>query len=143
MKCFFSYGLPVDISWKFYNNGTDTWDGTFIQLVEATCTRLQSNENHYSPVSVLYEDTDSATYDYVYHDYLDAFPSHAATIADYSWIMNLIIAIIFVIILFYVRYMLATATNTGMTISEKGDLFISMAILIAVGIIIIMLIANG
>lgn len=143
LKCFFSDGLPGDISWKFYDNSLATWDVAFVSFVIAHADRLNSAQIHSSPLGVVYENDLAPDSDVVYYDYYDSFPSSTATVANYTMLMNLIIAIVFIIVAFYVINMFKTATNTGMTIQEKSDTFISMAILIAIGIIIIMLIANG
>jgi hypothetical protein len=142
LKCFFSDGLPGDISWKFYDNALATWDVTFFPLVTAHSDKLNSAQIHSSPLGVVYENDLAPDSDVVYYDYLDSFPAQSPVIANYAMLMFMIIAIIFLIVAFYVRHMLQTATDTGMTASEKSDVFISMAILIAVGIVIIMIIAN-
>jgi hypothetical protein len=143
LKCFFRDGLPGDISWKFYDNALATWDAAFVPFVTAHADRLESAQIHSSPLGIVYENDLAPDSDVVYYDYYDSFPASAVSVVNYSMLMNLIIAIIFIIVAFYVINMFKTATNTGLTIEEKSDTFISMAILIAVGIIIIMLIANN
>jgi hypothetical protein len=96
LKCFFSDGLPADISWKHYDNALGTWDAAFIPLVTAHADKLNSAQIHSSPLGVVYEDDLAPDSDIVYYDYLDSFPPTTSVFATAS---PLVAAMVIIIIL--------------------------------------------
>jgi hypothetical protein len=144
LKCFFSSGLPNNISWKMYDNVLGTWDAGFFGFDDpATVDRMNCAQIHASPLGVVYENNLAPDSDIVYYDYLESFPASSVSLVNYSMLLYLLLAIVMVIIAFYAIWMLRTATAEGVSIGEKGDELISMGILITVGVIVILYLIYG
>jgi hypothetical protein len=139
LKCFFSDGLPGDISWKLYDNVLGTWDVGFFSLVTAHADRLNSAQIHASPMGVVYENNLAPDSDIVYYDYLDSFPS-SSTSRPASVSNIIVIAIIVIIAAFIISYLVNTVVlmNDGsIGMEDKANIAVTTAIIIGVALLVI------
>ncbi len=138
LKCFFSDGLPGDISWKHYDQALATWDVGFFSLVTAHADRLTSAQIHASPLGVVYEDDLAPDSDIVYYDYLDSFPpSGGATPNVLAIIVVTILAIIAAFVILFLRGSANLMYDGSMSFESKAITAVVAAIIIGVGLLVI------
>jgi hypothetical protein len=138
LKCFFSDGLPGDISWKHYDQALATWDAGFFSLVTAHADRLTSAQIHASPLGVVYEDDLAPDSDIVYYDYLDSFPpSGGSTPNVLAIIVVTILAIIAAFVILFLRGSANLMYDGSMSFESKAITAVVAAIIIGVGLLVI------
>jgi len=132
LKCFFGDGVPGNIAWKHYEHSTGTWDVGFFELVACVTDRFQTAINHWSPLGVVFEDTDGIEFDVTYYDYLDSFPSSPTPLSATE--VNFIV--ILILIVFVIGGILAILEWARKGIS--GGELAQIVIIVVVGVIVCM-----
>jgi hypothetical protein len=133
LKCFFSAGLPNNISWKHYDNVLGTWDAGFFGLDDpVTVNRMNSAQIHSSPLGVVYENNLAPDSDVVYYDYLDAFPPYTPPLSSNAAMNNMVVIIVLIFILAGILLMLALAKS-----GNAKELIITVVIIV-VGVAVAM-----
>jgi hypothetical protein len=138
LKCFFSAGLPNNISWKMYDNVLGAWDVGFFGLDNpATVNMMTSAQIHSSPLGVVYENDLAPDSDIVYYDYLDSFPpvpiNYAVNWGSWLFVLIAIIVLALLVIIFGALGQGNMLENT-LGILAVG-IIISLAILLIMAII--------
>jgi hypothetical protein len=139
LKCFFSSGLPNNISWKHYDNALGTWDVGFFGLDDpATVDRMNCAQIHASPMGVVYENNLAPDSDIVYYDYLDSFPPSGGSSSNVlAIIVVTILAIIIAFIILFLRGSANLMYDGSMTFEDKATTTVVVAMIIGIGLLVI------